>query len=104
MAGTSAGPCRAGVYQSRAWELTGNPERRSAGREMTAAGLCGSCGTQLSAQAKFCSECGTPIAQASPSAEYKQVTVLFAELERVQADVEDYARANHPAVSLAEAI
>ena len=47
---------------------------------MTAAGLCGSCGTQLSAQAKFCSECGTPIAQASPSAEYKQVTVLFADV------------------------
>ena len=29
---------------------------------MTAAGLsCGSCGTQLGATAKFCSECGTPV-------------------------------------------
>ena len=30
--------------------------------------------------AKFCSECGTPVTQASQPAEYKQVTVLFAEL------------------------
>jgi adenylate cyclase len=48
---------------------------------MTAATLlCGSCGTQLSATAKFCSECGTPLTHATPSAEYKQVTVLFADV------------------------
>ena len=48
---------------------------------LTAAGLsCGSCGTQLSATAKFCSECGTPVARAAQSAEYKQVTVLFADV------------------------
>ena len=41
---------------------------------------CGSCGTQLSATAKFCSECGTPVAQVTQSAEYKQVTVLFADV------------------------
>ena len=45
------------------------------------AGLsCGSCGTQLSGTAKFCSECGTPVASATQSAEYKQVTVLFADV------------------------
>jgi adenylate cyclase len=48
---------------------------------MTAATLlCGSCGTQLSATAKFCSECGASIAPATQSAEYKQVTVLFADV------------------------
>ena len=45
------------------------------------AGLgCASCGTQLGATAKFCSECGTPVANAGQSAEYKQVTVLFADV------------------------
>ena len=48
---------------------------------LTAAGLsCGSCGSQLSAAAKFCSECGTPVTQAAQPAEYKQVTVLFADV------------------------
>ena len=41
---------------------------------------CGSCGTQLDAKAKFCSACGIPVAQATHSAEYKQVTVLFADV------------------------
>jgi len=48
---------------------------------MTAAGLlCGSCGAQLSAKAKFCSECGAPVTSAPKPAEYKQVTVLFADV------------------------
>ena len=48
---------------------------------LTVAGLsCGSCGTELSRTAKFCSECGTPVTQATRSAEYKQVTVLFADV------------------------
>jgi class 3 adenylate cyclase len=48
---------------------------------MTAAALvCGSCGTELSAQAKFCSECGAAVATATTPAEYKQVTVLFADV------------------------
>ena len=29
---------------------------------------------------RFCSECGTPVAQATPSAEYKQVPILFADV------------------------
>ena len=48
---------------------------------MTTAGLvCGSCGTGLSAMAKFCSECGAAVSAASQPAEYKQVTVLFADV------------------------
>jgi adenylate cyclase len=35
---------------------------------------------ESSATAKFCSECGTRLAQAAQSAEYKQVTVLFADV------------------------
>ena len=50
------------------------------GGGLTATGLfCGSCGAQSSPTAKFCAECGTRLTQASQSAEYKQVTVLFAE-------------------------
>ena len=50
-------------------------------RDMTAATLvCGSCGTDLRAGAKFCHECGAPVAAARTRAEYKQVTVLFADV------------------------
>ena len=53
------------------------------GGGLTATGLfCGSCGAQSSPPAKFCSECGTPVTQATQSAEYKQVTVLFADVVR----------------------
>src|SRR4029077_5731342 len=46
---------------------------------MTATGLsCGSCGTELSEKAKFCSECGAAVSVGTKPAEYKQVTVLFA--------------------------
>ncbi len=48
---------------------------------LTAAGLsCGSCGTELPPNSKFCNECGAPVTQATRSAEYKQVTVLFADV------------------------
>ena len=48
---------------------------------LTAAGpSCGSCGTELPPNSKFCNECGAPITQVSRSAEYKQVTVLFADV------------------------
>ena len=36
----------------------------------------------MGATAKFCSECGAPVTQVSRSAEYKQVTVLFADVVR----------------------
>ena len=37
---------------------------------------------ELPPNAKFCNECGTPVTQATQSAEYKQVTVLFADVVR----------------------
>ena len=51
------------------------------GGGLTATGLfCGSCGTELPPNSKFCNECGAPVTQVSGSAEYKQVTVLFADV------------------------
>jgi adenylate cyclase len=41
---------------------------------------CLSCDTELAATAKFCSECGTPVAHVARAAEYKQVTILFADV------------------------
>jgi len=48
----------------------------------TATVVCGSCGTELPPNSKFCNECGAPVTQVSRSAEYKQVTVLFADVVR----------------------
>jgi adenylate cyclase len=51
------------------------------GGGLTATGLlCGSCGTDLPPNSKFCNEYGAPVTQVSRSAEYKQVTVLFADV------------------------
>ena len=48
---------------------------------MTAAALvCGSCGSELPPKSKFCNECGAAVAPAPTPAEYKQVTVLFADV------------------------
>src|SRR6476469_8971142 len=44
--------------------------------------FCGSCGAQSSPTAKFCGECGTRLTQATQTAKYKQVTVLFADVVR----------------------
>ncbi len=41
---------------------------------------CASCGTTLRAAARFCDECGSPTEAAASRAEYKQVTVLFADV------------------------
>jgi adenylate cyclase len=38
------------------------------------------CGTELRSTAKFCDECGSPTRTSATSAEYKQVTVLFADV------------------------
>lgn len=47
---------------------------------MTAAALsCGSCGTAPPPNSRFCNQCGAPV-KVSRSAEYKQVTVLFADV------------------------
>src|SRR5271166_4241841 len=48
---------------------------------MTATGLaCGSCGAELQAGDKFCHECAAPVVTTATPAEYKQVTVLFADV------------------------
>ena len=49
---------------------------------MAARVACGSCGTGLRENAKFCDECGAPTAASADAAEYKQVTVLFADVVR----------------------
>ena len=54
---------------------------RGDGGGLTATGLfCGSCGAELPPNSRFCNECGAPLTQATRSAEYKQVTVLFADV------------------------
>ena len=47
---------------------------------MTAVGACGACGTELRDNARFCDACGSPVAKAATRAEYKQVSVLFADV------------------------
>src|SRR6201997_819033 len=47
---------------------------------MTAATVCRTCGTEPREGARFCDGCGSLIAPAGEHAEYKQVTVLFADV------------------------
>ena len=47
---------------------------------MTTAAACRTCGTETREDARFCDGCGSLIARASEHAEYKQVTVLFADV------------------------
>ena len=49
-------------------------------RRVTAALACTRCSAELRLTAKFCDECGSPTAAPGATAEYQQVTVLFAEL------------------------
>jgi class 3 adenylate cyclase len=49
---------------------------------MTARVVCASCGTGLRENANFCDECGAPTAVSGDTPEYKQVTVLFADVVR----------------------
>jgi class 3 adenylate cyclase len=49
---------------------------------MTAGVACASCGNLLRENAKFCDECGAPVATPTTPAEYKHVTVLFADVVR----------------------
>jgi class 3 adenylate cyclase len=49
---------------------------------MTAGVACGSCGAGLRVNAKFCDACGSPLVASVDAAEYKQVTVLFADVVR----------------------
>src|SRR5271155_4614259 len=48
---------------------------------MTASALvCGACGIELPANSKFCNECGAAVTAHDSHAEFKQVTVLFADV------------------------
>ena len=47
---------------------------------MTAVTACRTCGTEPLDNASFCHGCGSPLAESSTHAEYKQVTVLFADV------------------------
>src|ERR1700760_4296628 len=47
---------------------------------MTAATACRMCGTEPREGARFCDGCGAPVTEHDTHAEYKQVTVLFADV------------------------
>src|SRR6516164_4600863 len=47
---------------------------------MTAATACQTCGTEPREGARFCDGCGAPVTEQDTHAEYKQVTVLFADV------------------------
>jgi adenylate cyclase len=47
---------------------------------MTAVAACRTCGAEPLANARFCHGCGSPVAESETPAEYKQVTVLFADV------------------------
>jgi adenylate cyclase len=47
---------------------------------MTVATSCRTCGTEPLENAGFCHRCGSPVAESATHAEYKQVTVLFADV------------------------
>jgi class 3 adenylate cyclase len=47
---------------------------------MTVATSCRTCGTEPLENARFCHRCGSPVAESATHAEYKQVTVLFADV------------------------
>ena len=46
----------------------------------TAVAACRTCGTELLENARFCHGCGSPVAEPAAHAEYKQVSVLFADV------------------------
>jgi adenylate cyclase len=41
---------------------------------------CGSCGSDLRENARYCDVCGSPVSRSSATSEHKQVTVLFADV------------------------
>src|SRR5271163_3620683 len=52
----------------------------SAEGRMTAVTACRTCGTEPLENARFCHSCGSPVQDGDTHAEYKQVTVLFADV------------------------
>src|SRR6201997_1825671 len=49
---------------------------------VTAIAACRTCGTEPLEHARFCHGCGSPVQDGDARAEYKQVTVLFADVVR----------------------
>src|ERR1700754_3692369 len=47
---------------------------------MTAIAACRTCGTEPLENARFCHGCGSPVQDGNTRAEYKQVTILFADV------------------------
>src|ERR1700757_5198404 len=47
---------------------------------VTAIAACRTCGTEPLENARFCHSCGSPVNDGDAHAEYKQVTVLFADV------------------------
>src|SRR6202035_45815 len=47
---------------------------------MTATAACRTCGTEPLENARFCHGCGSPVEDGDTRAEYKQVTILFADV------------------------
>ena len=47
---------------------------------VTAIAACRTCGTEPREHARFCDGCGAPVTERDAHAEYKQVTVLFADV------------------------
>src|ERR1700756_2738700 len=47
---------------------------------MTTVAACRTCGTEPLENARFCHSCGSPVQDGDTHAEYKQVTVLFADV------------------------
>jgi adenylate cyclase len=86
---TAAGPCCSrsvgdehavqGVASYSGRTLTVPGPRIVEGR-MTAATACRTCGTEPLENARFCYGCGSPVVWSETRAEYKQVTVLFADV------------------------
>jgi adenylate cyclase len=62
--------------------FTGEGGLISYAQPMATGVACPACGTELRDHARFCDECGAPVTQAANVAEYKQVTVLFADVVR----------------------
>jgi len=53
---------------------------RGAGEGRMTAAACRTCGTEPLENARFCHGCGSPLDESATHAEYKQVTVLFADV------------------------
>ncbi len=72
------------VSRSYAWPINQPVEAAAAAQTTTApgTGVCRSCGAAPHEGARFCHRCGTQLVASSDPAEYKQVTVLFADVVR----------------------